>query len=135
MGEVHPALAKKFGLKQQPLYLELRLSGLLPASVPPVRIPGARPYSRRSLAFSLPHGVEAQAVAQVIRQSGHSRLVAVDIVDLFEFQQEGATLRSITFSLAYENEDGSLKIEELNAATEELVAVVEERVIGVKQRK
>jgi hypothetical protein len=37
--------------------------------------------------------------------------------------------------LAYENEDGSLKIEELNAATEELVAVAERLVVGVRQRR
>lgn len=135
LGEVHPNVVRGFGVKRgAPVYLEIEADALLgtaghrPDYVEPSNL---HPVVR-SLAFGLPPGVEAGAVAATLAEAGPSWLREVAITDLF---LPGEGLRAVTFELRYANTDGAGRsAEEVNAATEAMVRAVTGAFPTVKQR-
>lgn len=137
LGEVHPAVARRYKLKTlRPCYLEIDAAALLdvegarPAWVEPTAI---QPQVR-SLAFALPSGLDAGDMAAVLSASGPDWLEKVAVVDVFVLPE--STDRSVTFELHYTNPEAGRTAEEVNAATESLVRAVLEQFgpRGVHQR-
>lgn len=137
LGEIHPAVARRYKLKAaRPVYLELDTDALLATegARPPYSDPPQTQPLVRSLAFALPHGLDAGDVAAVLHASGPDWLERVAIVDVFALPQ--STDRSVTFELHYTNPEAARTAEEVNAATESLVRAVLEQFgpRGVHQR-
>ena len=123
LGEVHPEVLAAFKLKKvRPVYLELDADALLQrvAAAAYVEPPSKHPIER-SLAFTLPHGVEAGAVADILAHEGPSWLDRVQIVDLYA--HDG--LRTFTYELRFSHGDAERTADEVNAACEALIAAVE----------
>jgi phenylalanyl-tRNA synthetase beta chain len=134
-GEVHPRLIKSFGIRKgRPIYFELALNRICTLPEAAVPLPGARPYSVRSLAFTLPHGVEGAKVLAVLRVHAHPALVKAEITDVYVHEQDGKPVRTLTFVLSYQNEDASLTAEAINAATEALIPAVHTTLGGLGVR-
>lgn len=134
-GEVHPRLIKTFGIRKgRPIYFELALNRICALPEAAVPLPGARPYSVRSLAFTLPHGVEGAKVLAVLRVHAHPALVKAEITDVYVHEQDGKPVRTLTFVLSYQNEDASLTAEAINAATEALIPAVHTALGGLGVR-
>lgn len=136
LGEVHPNVARSFGVKRgAPVYLEIAADALLGANGrrPPYVEPSNLHPIVRSLAFGLPLGVEAGAVAAALRGAGPAWLREVAVVDLFV--PPGESLRAVTFELRYANTEGAGRsADEVNAATDAMVRAVTEAWPTVKQR-
>lgn len=139
LGEVHPRVAAAFEVRRgRPAYLELDLDALdVPERRADVKEPPPRPPSVRSLAFSLPHGVEAGAVVACLRTNGPEWLAGVAVTDLYAHELDGVPVRTITCVLSYRNDDAALSVETLNTTTEVLAAAVEATLggAGVKLRR
>lgn len=126
LGEVHPAVVSAFKIKRgRPVYVELGLDALVRPPAPyaftePPRVPPVP----RSLAFTLPSGVEAREVVDVLTRAGVERLLDVAVVDLFAHEEDGAPVRTLTFDLSFDNEDAALTTEALNAAADALIEAV-----------
>ena len=126
LGEVHPRITKAFKLKRaRPVYLEITRSALLSDAV------SHRYHERsvhqpimRSLAFSLPSGVTAGEVASTLSNAGPDWLERVDIVDAFAHEEDGRSMRAITFSLRYGNREGDRSAEAVNDASSGLIDAV-----------
>ena len=129
LGEVHPRLVKAFGLKKAPpVYVELDGDALADdGERPKTVLPPPRPPSVRSVAFALAPKLEAGEVARVLRSAAPRWLHDVAIVDRFEGREpNGDPLVAITFAVSWRNDDGRRSADEVNAATESLVAAVHE---------
>ncbi len=127
LGEVHPAVVANFKLKRaRPVYLELDVQPLLTpaASVPYVEPPRTHPVVR-NLAFTLPPRVRAGDVAEHLAANGPDWLDDVGIVDLFEHEHEGVALRTFTYAMVYSLVQGDRTTDEINGATDALIASVE----------
>ena len=129
LGEVHPRVTKAFKLKRtRPIYVEINREALM---APPVshryQERSVHQPIRRALAFSLPPGLSAGSVIEVMRASAPSWLDRVDIVDLFEHEEDGIPMRAVTFSLRYSNDDGTRSAESVNQTSEALIAAVTEQ--------
>jgi phenylalanyl-tRNA synthetase beta subunit len=76
-------------------------------------------------------------VAALIQASGPQFLRRVDITDLFEHEEDGQHMRTVTFALVYTSDDAPRTAEEVNRASEYLVETVEAKLgeRGVKLRK
>ncbi len=135
LGEIEPDLVAAYGVKRQrPIYLEINVEVLLISTrSQSATLPPARPPSVRSLAFTLPHRVEAEGVAQSLRTAaapaGKPRLSRVEVADLFvhEAPDGGLASRTVTYTLNFPQEPTSFSEEQINAAVFELVGVVERR--------
>jgi phenylalanyl-tRNA synthetase beta chain len=126
-GEVAPALLRSFRVKRgRPCYLELDAEALrLGDGTPEFELPPPRPPSVRMLAFTLPHRVEAGEVVRVLEREGPFWLAEVSIVESYRHEEAGRPVRTVTFALAYRNDQTEHGVEELNQVTADLVAAVE----------
>lgn len=124
LGEVHPTLAARFDIKRQrPAYLEIETDALL---VPPAPRAYTEPPTRqpivRSVAYALPRGITAAEVRDTLASAAPTFLRDIRMVDLFELPDA----RAITFEIEYLSEE-ALTGETINAATEAMMAAVQER--------
>ncbi len=138
IGEAHPEVLKQNKIKRaRPCYLELEFEALLSAGARPefVEPPTVHPVER-NLAFTLPRGVEAGDLTRTLLDKGPDWLLAASIVDLFEHEQDGQPVRTVTYVLRYSNEDANRTNDEVNAITDELVATIDAEFgpRGVKRR-
>lgn len=141
LGEVHPAVCRRFKLKRaRPCYLEIRAEALLADGSPPgfVEPPGVHPIER-DLTFSLPPRVEADSVAAWLHANGPDWLERVTITACFEHEQDGVPRRAISYALRFTPVDAEGRgrtAEAVNGALESLVAAVHQQFgsAGVVQR-
>jgi len=126
-GELDPTVARAFGIKKaRPYYFEIEADALRHEPSPvSFSLPPLRPPSVRMLAFTLGGRVEAGEVAGCLRKNGPDWLRKVSIVDLFEHEENGEPVRTVTFALEYRNDLSEHSIEEMNAVSEGLVRAVE----------
>lgn len=124
LGEIHPAVQRRYGLGQSPvLAAELDLEALL-ACVPPRRtarpVP-AYPPVLEDLAFVVDEGLPAEQVAAAIRRAGGELLAEVRLFDLYRGERIGAGKKSLAYALTYQAADRTL--------TDDEVAVIRQRII------
>ncbi len=126
LGQVCEPVCRAFGLKAaRPVYLELELDGLeLRDRILDYPLPPPRPPSVRSLAFTLPPRVEAGAVRVALLAAGPEWLEHVAPVDVFEHQEGGRAVRTVTFELHFRNDRSEHSAAELNATTAALIDAV-----------
>lgn len=130
LGEVHPSAVAAARIKRaRPVYLELDSQALLhhTASPPAWKMPPTQQPIDRSLAFSLPHQVEAGEISKTLSDRGPAWLGAVDIVDLFAHHDDaGRPVRSVTFALRFDVDEAQARTaDEVNAVLDDLIAAVE----------
>ncbi|HED03210.1 MAG TPA: phenylalanine--tRNA ligase subunit beta, partial [Candidatus Fraserbacteria bacterium] len=135
LGELHPEVAQRFGLKERTLLGELDLEALLAQSRRQPR--GYRPSPRfpaieQDLAIVLPEKIPAAQVSELIRQAGGPLLAEVHLFDVYQGEQVPEGQRSLAYSLRYRAPDRTLTDAEVQkiharigqALTRELGAVV-----------
>jgi phenylalanyl-tRNA synthetase beta chain len=128
LGEVHPAVARRYKLKAaRPCFVELDWPALCrPGARPRYVEPPQTQALVRSLALELPTPLEAGDVAQAIRTAGPTWLERVAIVDLYAPPPaEGSPpVRSVTYELQFSNPDASRTADEVNAAVDGILDAV-----------
>jgi phenylalanyl-tRNA synthetase beta chain len=135
IGELHPAVAERFGLKGSGVVVaELDLDPLLARSAGrnPVRPVPAYPPVKEDLAFVVDRTVSVAKVRDLIQTAAGPMLTGVTLFDEYAGEQVGAGKRSLAFSLTYQAPDRTLtdadarKIRERisSALTSELGAVL-----------
>ena len=122
IGEVHPEVAQRFKIKKQrPCYFEIDAEALYAAADPLVyKIPHAIQPLKRTISFALPHGFSSHKIQDCVQTICDS----FRVVDLFPFQENGAPWASVTFELSFENPNGDLSADAVNAVLQELIANV-----------
>jgi phenylalanyl-tRNA synthetase beta chain len=127
LGEVHPRITTAFKLKRKrPIYFEISRSAVEgPKQSTRYKERSVQQPIVRSLAFSLPPQVQAGDIANAMKNSGPNWINSIDIVDLFEHEEDGVAKRAVTFSIVYSNEDGNRSAEEVNQASTGLIGSVE----------
>lgn len=139
VGEIHPELCKRVGIKRvRPCYFEMSADVLsFPSQVVQFIDPPNQPPTVRNLAFTLPYGTEVAAVIDVIRNKSPEWLSNIRVVDSYEHIENGKPVRTITFDLAWSNMGKTKTTEELNMASDLLVSAVhaELGITGVKLRQ
>lgn len=114
VGEVHPKLAKKYGLNDTAM-VQIDLSQILEASKRELLYQPIRrfPAVTRDLALVVDQNVEAGVVEAGIKEVAGELLESVRLFDVFIGEQVGAGKKSIAYSLVYRAEDRTLTDEEV----------------------
>ncbi len=132
LGELHPDVAAGFEIDVACAVFEIDLGALLLASPrrPEYREVSRFPLVRRDLAFVVDRERPAGELLAAIRASGGPSLVSADIFDRYEGRgvPEGRT--SLAFRLVFQRPDRTLTDDEVNAATDRVVRVLERRFDG-----
>jgi len=134
LGEIHPEIARRFKIKKQrACYFEIETAALYQQQAPlQYTIPHAIQPLTRTVSFALPQGLSAKRIQDSIAKF----CTSVQIYDLFPFVQEDEQWASVTFSLCFENPEGTLSAESVNTSLQEMISAVmqEYQSFGVYQR-
>jgi phenylalanyl-tRNA synthetase beta chain len=132
IGEVHPLVARDFGLDRSPAVFELDLGLVFQAAAP------ARAYEDvitfpavyQDLAVVVDEAVEAQTVIDAIRAAAGRELRSVRVFDLYRGEQVGGGRKSLALRLEFQAADRTLTEQEVSALREQIKATLERQVGG-----
>ena len=124
LGQLLPALAKKFDLRDAVFLAELNLDQLLARRNPTKSFKSLPqfPSSRRDVAMIVPETVTHDAVLQAVKQSKAANLETVELFDVFRGKHVPAGQKSLAYAFTYRAADKTLTDAEVNAAHEKIVA-------------
>ena len=124
LGQLLPALAKQYDLRDTVLLAELNLDLLLAR-----RNPGKSfkplpsfPAIQRDVAMLVPETTSHEAVLQVVKQAKPANLEFVELFDVFRGKNVPPSQKSMAYAFTYRSSERTLTDAEVNTAHEKLVA-------------
>ena len=131
LGELHPLVAREFGLEQQVSLFEIDLAELeTPDPIPLYRDVVTYPPVRQDIAVVVAAEVAAAEVLAVIREAGGPLLAEADVFDTYRGEQVGEGRQSVAVHLQFQAADRTLTDAEADAVRETIVAALRERLGG-----
>jgi phenylalanyl-tRNA synthetase beta chain len=123
LGQLQPALAKKYDLRDAVLLAELNLDLLLqwrkPARV--FKSLPAYPGIRRDVAMLVPEATTHEAILNIVKQTKPADLESVELFDVFRGKNVPSGQKSMAYAFTYRSAEKTLTDAEVNAAHEKLV--------------
>lgn len=129
LGQVHPVTAKAYDIPET-YVAELNLSAIeaaLQPAAPFVEITKF-PAVSRDVALLLKAEVSHQEVVDAIQAAGVKRLTDIKLFDVFSGEKLGVGMKSMAYSLTFQNPEDSLTDEEVARYMEKIQASLEEKV-------
>ena len=122
-GQLLPALAKKYDLRDAVLLAELNLDLLLARRNPAKSFKPLPqfPAIRRDVAMIVPEATTHDAVLQVVKQTKPANLEAVELFDVFRGKNVPEGQKSLAYAFTYRAADKTLTDAEANAAHTKIV--------------
>ncbi len=131
LGELHPLVAREFGVEEQASLFEIDLAELeTPDPTPLYRDVATVPPVRQDIAVVVASEVTAAEVLAVIRAAGGELLAAADVFDTYRGEQVGEGRQSVAVHLQFQAADRTLTDAEADAARETIVAALRDRLGG-----
>ncbi len=133
LGELHPAVAERFGLAGRRVCVaELAIEPLVETSWQREAMPPLSNYPAvvEDLAFVVPEEVSAHDLAAAIRQAGAPLLVALELFDLYRGEPLPAGTKSLAFRLTFQSQDATLGSAEVGAVRQRIEQAVAETLGG-----
>ena len=124
IGQLLPALARQYDLRDPVLLAELNMDALLARRNPGRSFKSlpSQPSVRRDVAMLVPESTTHDAVLQIVRQSKPANLESAELFDVFRGKNVPVGQKSLAYAFTYRNAERSLTDAEVNAAHEKLVA-------------
>ena len=129
LGQVHPQTAKNYGIPET-YVAEINLSAVeaaLQPAQPFVEITKF-PAVSRDIALLLKAEITHQEVLDAIYSAGVKRLVAVKLFDVYAGEKLGAGMKSMAYSLTFQNPNDNLTDEEVAKYMEKITKALTEKV-------
>jgi len=122
-GQLSPALAKKYDLRDAVLLAELNLDQLLARRNPAKNFKPLPqfPPSRRDVAMLVPEAVTHEAVLQTVKQTKPANLESVELFDVFRGKNVPDGQKSLAYAFTYRAADKTLTDADVNSAHEKIV--------------
>jgi len=133
IGQLLPALARRYDLRDAVLLAEVNLDLLLARrnAGKGFRSLPAFPAIRRDIAMLVPEATTHEAVLQVVRQTKPGNLESTDLFDVFRGKNVPAGQKSMAYALTYRSNERTLTDGEVNAAHEKLAAQLKQQLQAV----
>jgi phenylalanyl-tRNA synthetase beta chain len=123
LGQLSPALAKKYDLRDAVLLAELSLDQLLARRNPSKSFKSLPqfPAIRRDVAILVAETVTHDSVLQTVKQANPANLEAVELFDVFRGKNVPEGQKSLAYAFTYRSAEKTLTDAEVNAAHEKIV--------------
>ena len=123
LGQLLPALAKRYDSRDAVLLAELNLDLLLARrnTAKTLKALPAFPTIRRDVAMLVPETTTHEAVLTTVKQAKPQHLESLELFDVFRGQNVPAGQKSMAYAFTYRNAERTLTDAEVNAAHEKLV--------------
>ena len=132
MGQLQPALAKKYDLRDAVFLAELNLDTLLARRNPARNFKPLPqfPATGRDVAMLVPEATTHDAVLAAVKQAKPANLEGTELFDVFRGKGVPEGQKSMAYAFTYRAPDRTLTDADVNAAHEGLVAVLKEKLSG-----
>jgi phenylalanyl-tRNA synthetase beta chain len=132
LGELHPLVARSFGLEDPPTALEIDLDVTLDAAK---RIRSYRdlisyPAVKQDIAVVVDEAIEARTVVDVVRAAGGRELRNVEVFDLYRGEQLAEHKKSLALRLTFQADDRTLTDDEVAERREQIRQALHREVEG-----
>ncbi len=133
LGQLSPALARSYDLRDAVLLAELNMEVLLArrTTVKAFKPLPLFPSIQRDVAMLLPDATTHEAVLAAIKQAKPQHLEAVQLFDVYRGQNVPSGQKSVAYSLTYRSPERTLTDTEVNAAHGKVVAELKQRLQAV----
>ncbi|HEX4644851.1 MAG TPA: phenylalanine--tRNA ligase subunit beta, partial [Verrucomicrobiae bacterium] len=133
-GQLSPALAKQYDLRDAVLLAELNLDLALSLIRPGVKgfkpLP-AFPTIRRDVAMLVPEATTHEAVLGAVKQAKPQNLESVELFDVFRGRNVPEGQKSVAYAFTYRHAERTLTDAEVNSAHEKVVEQFKQRLQAV----
>jgi phenylalanyl-tRNA synthetase beta chain len=128
MGQLSPALAKKYDLRDAVFLAELNLDQLLARRNPAKSFKPLPqfPSIRRDIAMLVPEATTHEAVLQTVRKTKPANLEAVELFDVFHGKNVPEGQKSLAYAFTYRSPEKTLTDAEVNAAHLKIVEAIKQ---------
>ena len=129
LGQVHPKTAKNYGIPET-YVAEINLNAVEAALQPdqPFVEITKFPAVSRDIALLLKADITHQEVLDAINSAGVKRLVAIKLFDVYAGEKLGAGMKSMAYSLTFQNPNDNLTDEEVAKYMEKITKALTEKV-------
>jgi phenylalanyl-tRNA synthetase beta chain len=129
LGQLSPALAKRYDLRDAVFLAEFNLDALLARRNPGKSFKSLPqfPSSRRDVALLVAENVTHDAVLQTVKQAKAAHLESVELFDVFRGKGVPAGQKSIAYAITYRAVDKTLTDAEVNTAHAKLLETLQTR--------
>ncbi|WP_420624264.1 phenylalanine--tRNA ligase subunit beta [Candidatus Poriferisodalis sp.] len=129
VGEVDPVVCERHGLVQRCAWLQLDMEPLLETAAAiadrPYQLVSTYPSSDIDLAFSVPDGVQASEIRDMLRAAGGDELRSVELFDVYRGDQMAPGTRSLAYRLRLQADDRTLTDEQVAEIRQQCIDAVE----------
>lgn len=128
-GELHPQIAKNYGLPKGAAAFELDLDALVEAAEPMRGAPtvSSMPVAKEDLALIVDESVAAADVARALAEGAGELLESVRLFDVYRGDQVGEGKKSLAFALRLRATDRTLDVDEVNQVRERAISKAAEQ--------
>ena len=129
LGQLLPALAKKYDLRDAVLLAEFNLDSLLAKRNPTKSFKALPqfPASRRDVAMLVSEAVTHEAVLQAVQQAKPATLESVELFDVFRGKGVPERQKSMAYAFTYRAPDKTLTDADVNVAHEKILASLQKQ--------
>jgi phenylalanyl-tRNA synthetase beta chain len=129
LGQLLPALAKKYDLRDAVFLAEFNLDSLLSKRNPAKSFKALPqfPSSRRDAAMLVPEAITHDAVLQAVKQAKPANLESVELFDVFRGKGVPEHQKSMAYAFTYRAPDKTLTDADVNAAHEKILASLQQQ--------
>lgn len=133
LGQVLPPLARRYDLRDPVFLAEIDLDQLLArrSAGRSFKALPAYPSIRRDVAMLVAEGVTHDDVLQAVKQAKPANLESVELFDVFRGRNVPADQKSMAYAFTYRSSERTLVDAEVNAAHEQVVAVLKRNLQAV----
>ena len=124
IGKVHPNISK-----EDVFVMEINLSRLLAKRVGKMKFKEISkfPYVKKDVAFIVNKNMESKEIEQVIKKSGGSSLIDIQVFDVYTGENVGIDEKSIAYSLTFNDPKRTLTEEEVMQAFNKIIENVQNK--------
>ncbi len=123
LGEVHPDVAKSYGITDRAYVAQIDLPSVLEFATFAHHFEGIAkfPAMSRDISMVVPKEVTAGEIETVIEQRGGKMLESFNLFDIYEGEQVKAGCKSMAYSLTFRNKERTLEAEEVDKAMKKIL--------------
>ncbi|WP_373766501.1 phenylalanine--tRNA ligase subunit beta [Glaesserella sp.] len=127
IGTIHPRIVQKLGLSGKPVAFELLASAVAERDVPDAKDISRFPANKRDIAVVVDTDVAAGDVINECRKAGGSKLVGVNLFDVYQGANLASGKKSLAISLTVQDTEKTLEEDEINVVIQAVLGALAQR--------
>lgn len=121
IGTVHPSIVQKLGIKGKPIVCEILASAIAEKPVAQASEISRFPANNRDIAVVVDETIPAGEVLNACRRAAGSKLVALNLFDVYRGANLESNKKSLAISLTIQDKDKTLEEDEINAIVQSVL--------------